>query len=146
MNSKRSIFARLLRALWQIVDGTRKVVLNLVFLLILYVVVLAFIDSSETLIIQPNTALILRPQGDVVEEYSGTPLDQALEQATDGTRSETRLRDLTDAVRRASTDDRIVRLVIDPTYMWRVGLASLQELTRSINSSITWPRWPMKSG
>ena len=51
MNSKRSIFARLLGAIWQIVDGTRKVVLNLVFLLILYVVVLAFIDSSETLII-----------------------------------------------------------------------------------------------
>ena len=132
MNSKRSIFSRLLRAIWQIVDGARKVVLNLVFLLILYVVVLAFIDSSETLIIQPDTALILRPQGDVVEEYSGTPLDHALEQATDGTRSETRLRDLTDAVRRATTDDRIVRLVIDPTYMWRVGLASLQELDAAI--------------
>jgi len=132
MNSKRSIFARLLGAIWQIVDGTRKVVLNLVFLLILYVVVLAFIDSSETLIIQPDTALILSPQGDVVEEYSGTPLDQALEQATDGTRSETRLRDLTEAVRRAATDDRIVRLVIDPTYMWRVGLASLQELDAAI--------------
>jgi protease-4 len=84
------------------------------------------------LIIQPDTALILRPQGNVVEEYSGTPLDQALEQATDGTRSETRLRDLTDAVRRAATDDRIVRLVIDPTYMWRVGLASLQELDAAI--------------
>ena len=132
MNSKKSIFARLFRALWQVVDGARKVVLNLVFLLILYLVVLAFIDSSETLIIQPDTALILRPEGDVVEEYSGTPLDQALEQATDGTRSETRLRDLTDAVRRAATDDRIVRLVIDPTYMWRVGLASLQELDAAI--------------
>ena len=39
-------------------------------------VVLAFVDSGEALIIQPDTALVLRPQGDVVEEYSGTPLDQ----------------------------------------------------------------------
>jgi protease-4 len=132
MKSRKSIFARLFRAIWQIVDGARKVLLNLIFLLILYVVAMVFIDSSETLIIQPDTALLLRPQGDVVEEYSGTPLDQALEQVTDGTRSETRLRDLTDAVRRAATDDRIVRLVIDPTYMWRVGLASLQELEAAI--------------
>jgi protease-4 len=132
MTSNRSIFSRLFRALWNVIDGARKVVLNLIFLFILYLVFLAFIDSTDTLIIQPDTALILRPQGDVVEEYSGTPLDQALEQATDGTRSETRLRDLTDAVRRAASDDRIVRLVIDPTYMWRVGLASLQELDAAI--------------
>jgi protease-4 len=118
--------------LWRLVDGTRKVVLNLVFLLILYLVLLALIDSGETLIIQPDTALVLRPQGDVVEEYSGTPLDHALEQATESTRSETRLRDLTDAVRRAADDDRIVRLVIDPTYMTRAGLASLQELDAAI--------------
>ena len=52
MNSKRSIFARLLSAIWQIVDGTRKVVLNLVFLLILYVVVLAFIDSTRADIVE----------------------------------------------------------------------------------------------
>jgi len=133
MSSQRSVIARFFGAVWRLVDGTRKLVLNLVFLLILYLVVLALIDSGETLIIQPDTALVLRPQGDVVEEYSGTPLDHALEQATESTRSETRLRDLTDAIRRGAEDDRIVRLVIDPTYMSRVGLASLQELDAAIS-------------
>jgi protease-4 len=132
MSSQRSVFARIFGGIWRFVDGTRKLLLNLVFLLIVYVVVLAFIDSGETLIIQPDTALVLRPQGDVVEEYSGTPLDHAIEQATESTRSETRLRDLTDAIRRAADDERIVRMVIDPTYMWRVGLASLQELDAAI--------------
>ena len=132
MSSQRSVFARIFGGIWRFVDGTRKLLLNLVFLLIVYVVVLAFIDSGETLIIQPDTALVLRPQGDVVEEYSGTPLDHAIEQATESTRSETRLRDLTEAIRRAVDDERIVRLVIDPTYMWRVGLASLQELEAAI--------------
>jgi len=133
MNSQRSVIARIFGAIWRFIDGARKLVLNLVFLFILYLVVLAFIDSGETLIIQPDTALVLRPQGDVVEEYSGTPLDHALEQATESMRLETRLRDLTEAVRRAADDDRIVRLVIDPTYMSRVGLASLQELDAAIS-------------
>lgn len=132
MNSQRSVIARIFGAAWRFVDGARKVVLNLVFLLLAYLVVLLFIDSGETLMIQSDTALVLRPQGDVVEEFSGTPLDHAIEQATGSMRSETRLRDLTDAIRRAAGDDRIVRLVIDPAYMWRVGMASLQELDAAI--------------
>jgi len=132
MNSQRSVIARIFGTIWRFVDGARKLVLNLVFLFILYLVLLALVDSGETLIIQPDTALVLRPQGDIVEEYSGTPLDQALEQATESTRSETRLRDLTEAIRRAANDDRIVRLVIDPTYMTRAGLASLQELDAAV--------------
>ena len=95
MTSQRSFFARMFRAVWRFIDGTRKLVLNIVFLLLLYLVVMAVLDIEDTLIIQPDTALVLRPQGDVVEEYSGTPLDHALEQATGSTRSETRLRDLT---------------------------------------------------
>jgi len=133
MNSQKSLIARIFGAAWRFVDGARKLVLNLIFLLILYLVVLAFVDSGETLIIQPDTALVLRPVGDIVEEYSGTPLDHALEQATESMRSETRLRDLTDAIHRAAGDDRIVRLVIDTSYMWRVGLASLQELDAAIS-------------
>jgi len=133
MNSQRSVIARIFGGAWRVLDGARKQVLNLVFLLLLYLLVLAFIDSGETLIIQPDTALVLRPQGDIVEEYSGTPLDHAIEQATESSRSETRLRDLTDAIRRAANDDRIVRLVIDPTYVTRAGLASLQELDAAIN-------------
>jgi protease-4 len=132
MNSQQSVFKRIFLAGWRIVDGTRRLILNLVFFLLLYLVISGLLDFEETLIIQPNTALVLQPQGDVVEEYSGTPLDFALQQATETGRAETRLRDLTDAVRRAADDERIVRLVIDPDYLWGVGLASLQELEAAI--------------
>jgi len=129
---KESVLKRTLRAAWRLIDGARKLVLNLVFFLLLYLVVITLLDFEETLIIQPKTALVLQPQGDVVEEYSGTPLDFALQQAMQAGRSETRLRDLTEAVRRAAQDDHIVRLVIDPSYLWRIGLASLQELEAAI--------------
>lgn len=132
MNSQQSVFKRVFLAGWRLIDGARKVVLNLIFFFILYLVVATLIDFDESLIIHPDTALVLQPQGDVVEEYSGTPLDYVLQQATDTGRSETRLRDLTDSIRRAADDERIVRLVIDPAYLWGVGLASLQELEAAI--------------
>jgi len=128
----RSVFFRFFLAVWHIIDGTRKLVLNAVFLVILFFIVLAFINSGSSLILQPKTALVLSPYGNVVEQYSGTPLDQVLQNATEQTRRETRLRDLVEAVRRARDDDRIVRLVIDPTWMEQVGLASLLELEAAV--------------
>jgi len=132
MTPKRSIISRFFLGIWHFIDGARKLVLNLVFLLILYFVVMALIDKEETLVVQPDTALVLQPYGDVVEQYSGTPLDYVLQQASEAERPETRLRDLTKAVRRAADDDRIIRLVIDPSYLRRIGLASLFELEAAI--------------
>jgi len=133
MNSERSLLTRFLFGIWHLIDGARKLLLNLVFLLLLYFVVLAYIDTDETLIIQPDTALVLRPYGNVVEQYSGTPLDLALQQLTEQARTETRLRDMAEAIKRARDDDRIVRLVINPNDMWRIGMASLLELEAAID-------------
>lgn len=132
MTSNRSVFKSFFLGVWRLIDGTRKLALNLIFLIVLYIVVITLIDTDEAFTIQQNTALILQPYGDVVEQYSGTPLDYVLQQATETERTETRLRDLVEAVRRASDDDKIVRLVIDPTYLRRIGLASLLELEAAI--------------
>lgn len=132
MAANRSFISRLFLGLWRFINGARIVLLNLIFLFVLYIVVMAFIETEDTLIIQPDTALVLQPYGDVVEQYSGTPLDYALQQATESVPRETRLRDLTEAVRRAADDNRIVRLVIDPSYLRRIGLASLFELEAAI--------------
>jgi protease-4 len=132
MTSERSALTRFFLGIWHVIDGARKLVLNLIFLLIMYFVVLAVIDTDDTVIIKQDTALVLRPYGNIVEQYSGTPLDQIVQQATEQERSETRLRDLVEAIRRARDDDRIVRLVIVPTYMWRVGMASLLELEAAV--------------
>ncbi len=132
MTSERSALTRFFLGIWYVINGARKLVLNLLFLLIMYFVVLAVIDTGDTVIIKKNTALVLRPYGNIVEQYSGTALDQIVQQATEQERSETRLRDLVEAIRRARDDDRIVRLVIVPTYMWRVGMASLLELEAAV--------------
>jgi protease-4 len=132
MTSERSALTRFFLGIWHLIDGARKLVLNFIFLLILYFVVLAVMDTGDTVIIKQDTALVLRPYGNIVEQYSGTPLDQILQQATEQERSETRLRDMVEAVRRARDDDRIVRLVIVPTNMWRIGMSSLLELEAAV--------------
>ena len=132
MTSERSALTRFFLGIWHVIDGARKLALNLIFLLIMYFVVLAVIDTGDTVIIKQDTALVLRPYGNIVEQYSGTALDQIVQQAAEQERSETRLRDLVEAIRRARDDDRIVRLVIVPTYMWRIGMASLLELEAAV--------------
>jgi len=133
-NTERSALTRFFLAIWNIIDGARKLVLNAIFLLILFALVMAFIDSGNSLAVQPNTALVISPSGNVVEEYSGTALDQALTQVTEERRSETRLRDMVEAIRRARDDQHIVRLVIDPGYMEHIGLAQLGELEAAVLS------------
>ncbi len=131
-NTERSALTRFFLVIWKIIDGARKLVLNAVFLLLLFLLGMVFIGSSDALLLQPDTALVVNPYGDVVEEYSGSPLDQALVQATEEQRSETRLRDLVEAIRRARDDKHIVRLVIDPNNMEHIGLAQLGELEAAV--------------
>lgn len=134
MNKERSLPARVLLGVWRTIDGARKVVLNLVFFLIVYVVVVTLIDSGDQLIVQPDTALVLRPQGDIVEQYSGTPLDHVLMQASETGRQETRLRDLIEAIRRAADDSKIALMVIDTSQLGGVGLAALLELEEAVEA------------
>ncbi len=133
MTTQRTMFTRFFLGIWHFVNGARKLALNLIFLLIMYFVVLAIIATDETLIIQPDTALVLRPYGNVVEQYSGTPLDIALMQITEQDRTETRLRDMVESIRRARDDEQITRLVIQPSNMWRIGMASLLELEAAVD-------------
>jgi len=119
-DKERSVVARFFIGIWNFIDGARRLALNLLFLLIVFFIVLLFIDTEESLILQPKTALLLNPQGDIVEEFSGTPLDRAIMKATEQTQPETRLRDLVEAIRRARDEAHIVRLVINPSDLYHV--------------------------
>lgn len=132
MAEQRSILVRGWLGFWGVVNGARKVFLNLLFLLFLYMVYLAVLRPDEPLTMRGDTTLVLRPYGNVVEQYSSSPFDRALQQATNEAPSETRLRDLIEAVDRATTDSRISQMVIDTDYLWGIGLSSLQDLERAI--------------
>lgn len=134
MTPERSPVARVFVGIWRFINGARIVFLNLVFFFIVFLIFGALFATGEALVIKPNTALVLQPSGRVVEEFTGSPLDHALQKATEGDVMETRLRDMVTAIRRAGDDDRISVLVIDPSRMWGIGLAALHEVEAAVRS------------
>ncbi|MDX2428254.1 MAG: signal peptide peptidase SppA [Xanthomonadales bacterium] len=133
MANERSLPVKFALGIWHFVNGSRKVFLNLLFLLFLYVVFIAF-QPPETVRLKPDSTLVIRPYGNVVEQYSTTALDRALEEATAQQRSETRLRDMLEAIHRAAGDSDITQLVIDPNYLRSIGLAALNDLGHALEA------------
>ncbi len=133
MAKQRSFPVKFAMGIWHFVNGSRKVFLNLLFLLFIYFVFLAF-QPPETFRLKPDSTLVIRPYGNVVEQYTTTPLDRALEEATGQERSETRLRDMLEAIHRAAGDSDITQLVIDPNYLHNIGLAALNDLGHALEA------------
>jgi protease-4 len=118
------------RGVWFALDGLRKV-LHLLLLLVLFGTLLA-VTRSDVPFIPERAALVLAPEGYLVEELSGDPLERALSRAAGDDRMETRLRDLIEVVDAARDDDRIRALVLDVEGLEGAGLPMLQDLARSI--------------
>jgi protease-4 len=133
MANERSLLVKFALGIWHFVNGSRKVFLNLLFLLFLYFVYIA-IQPPELSRLKPDSTLVIRPYGDIVEQYTTTPLDRAIEEATGRERSETRLRDMLEAIHRAAGDGDITQLVIDPNYMRHIGMAALKDLGHALDA------------
>jgi protease-4 len=133
MANQRSFPVKFALGVWHFINGSRKVFLNLLFLLFLYFVFIAF-QAPETFRLKSDSTLVIRPYGNVVEQYTTTPLDRALQEATGQERSETRLRDMLEAIHRAADDSDITQLVIDPNYLGGIGLASLKDLEHALDA------------
>ncbi len=122
----RSFFA----GLWRGLDGLRKV-LHLIVLLVIFGAALGVLLSGAARI-PSRAALLIEPDGELVEQLSGDPLTRALEAARGDRRHETLLWDLTDSIRAAATDRRIPAIALDLDKFEGGTQPSLEELTRAL--------------
>jgi protease-4 len=111
-----------------VANFTRHLLLLLVFLILLY-----FIFGGQTISIKDQTALVIAPKGFVVDQYSGDPTSQAIDNIRGTDIPETRVRDLLRAIDLAADDAQISALVLNPDYMWGAGLANLREIEYAID-------------
>jgi protease-4 len=116
--------------IWRILEGIRKV-LHLALLLLIFGFVLAALHSSIP-VVPRSAALILAPQGELVEQIAGDPVRRALGEASGGPAPETLLRDVTDAIAAAKLDSRIKLIVLDVDEMGPSGLSKLQEIAAAL--------------
>jgi protease IV len=111
---------------WRILEGVRKV-LHLVLLLVIFGFILAALHTSIP-IVPRVAALIIAPQGELVEQLSGDPVRRAFGEASGRPAPETLLRDVTDAIAAAKSDSRIKLIVLDLDELDSSGLSKLQEI------------------
>ena len=121
----------LLRWIWSGLDGLRKV-LHLVLLLVLLAVLWGTFSRPIPLV-PDKAALVIDPQGPLVEQLTGDPVERALAQALRSQPTETLLRDVVDAIEAAADDDRISVLYLDLGGLEGGGLAKLEEVAAAID-------------
>jgi len=111
---------------WRILDGIRRT-LHLILLLVIFGFLLAALHTSVPAV--PKTAaLILAPEGELVEQLSSEPIQRAIGEASGGPAPETLLRDVIEAIEVAKSDSRIKLIVLDLDKLSPSGLSKLQEV------------------
>lgn len=124
------ILWRLIRGAWDALNFGRRLLLNAVFLLLIGLFIAALFQSPPPL--RPQTALVLAPNGLLVEQFSAAPFERALGRVTGDGVPEVQLRDLLRAIDAATRDSRIERIVLRPDTLLGAGFASLREVAAAL--------------
>ena len=140
------VVGRLFHGLWRFLDGLRKV---LHLLLLLFLVGILWAAARHPLPLVPaRAALVVRPEGRLVEQLTGSPFDRSIGMLTGDHEPETLVRDVVEAIRAAAKDERIGALVLDPSQMTGAGLTKLravgdavQEFRKSCKKVLAYSRY-----
>ena len=122
----RSFFS----GLWRALDGLRRG-LHLILMLVIFGVLFGVLRGSVPSV-PSKAALVIAPEGPLVEQLSGDPRTRALDEALGNEREEALLWDLIDSIRAAASDKRIQVLVLDLDKLESGTQPALAELAAAI--------------
>jgi protease IV len=124
--NKRGIFVSLIVGFWNLLNFSRRLVLNAIFLFLVIVFIIALRSGAPKL--QEHTALVLDPEGEIVEQYTSDATERAVSRLFGEKKKEVQLRDIVRAIDAAATDADIDRIVLDPDQIDRAGISTLREI------------------
>ncbi|HXF46379.1 MAG TPA: signal peptide peptidase SppA [Burkholderiaceae bacterium] len=130
-SARPGLLRRFFGFLWSVVDGTRRLVLNLIFLLLVAALLFAWLFDTRPRL-HDDTTLVLALEGRIVEQYSGSRAEAALAEAVGEAKRETQLRDLLDALDAAAADPKITRALLLTDDLEGAGLATLREVAAAL--------------
>ncbi|AWV06104.1 signal peptide peptidase SppA [Marilutibacter maris] len=130
--SRQSPVVRFFIGLWDAMNFTRRLIFNILFFgfLLMLLIVIGRGDGQAPLL--ERTALVIAPEGALVEQYSADPLSRALAQSMGQEQGEVQLRDLLLALDSAAKDKHIERVVLRLDGLGGGGMASRRELAAAI--------------
>ncbi|MEM6794259.1 MAG: signal peptide peptidase SppA [Acidobacteriota bacterium] len=132
MTEKKSGLLGLFAAIWRGVDLSRRTAWNIIFLILVFALVLGILGGGGGSAVPAKTALVLSPQGLLVEQISGDAVARAIAEATDSYVPEVLADDVLDAIAAAKTDDRVQAMVLDLDGFAGGGLDKLMRVSAAL--------------
>ncbi|HEY8331036.1 MAG TPA: S49 family peptidase, partial [Pseudomonas sp.] len=134
---RRDPVSRFFIGLWNVMNFTRRLIFNLVFFGLLFLVavlVIIGLAKGETgpRPLLDNTTLVIAPDAALVEQYSSDAASRALAKAFGQEGGEVQLRDLLRVIEAAKADRKINRVLVDFDKLQASGYASLREVAGAL--------------
>jgi len=134
---RRNPVATFFVGLWDVMNFTRRLILNLLFfglLLLVLVVFLAALGKGRGVQpLQERTTLVIAPEGKLVEQFTADPVTRALTRALgEASAEEVQLRDLLRAIEAAKDDKNIERVLLQLDKLQPAGMASMREVAAAL--------------
>ena len=120
-----------LRTIGRAINIVRLVIINVIFFLILALIAAALNRSAPK--VDARSALLLKPDGQLVEQYSVDPASRALARISGDQTGQVQVRDLVRAIDAASKDDRIQRILLQPDRLQPGGFGALEEVGAALD-------------
>lgn len=120
------------RYLGRFLDVLRKT-LHLIVLLLFFGLIGVALSPAAPLV-PATAALVISPQGALVEQLSGDAWNRAIAEASGEQEGEVLLRDVVEAIYRARTDKRIKALVLHTDALTGGGIAKLEEVAIAVRA------------
>ncbi|MBV8636225.1 MAG: signal peptide peptidase SppA [Burkholderiaceae bacterium] len=130
-STQPSALRRFFGFIWRLIDGTRRAVLNLIFLLILVILVIGLASGGKR--IEDKTVLILDLKGSLVEQATGNAREALASQFQgDEVKQDVQLRDILQVIDAAGKDPKISSIVLLMDDFEGAGLPLLREVADAI--------------
>ena len=118
------------------VNIVRLVIVNLVFFPLLFLVLLliaGMIIGSRADHVANSSVLVIKPEGQIVEQSSLSPVQRALAGLSGDTPKQIQLRDIVGSIDAAAKDSRITRILLLPDHLQAGGFAALHEVGAALD-------------
>ncbi|MGB5737766.1 MAG: signal peptide peptidase SppA [Woeseia sp.] len=128
--SQRGWISKVFHGLWRAADGLRKV-LHLLVLLFVFSIVIAMLSASAPQI-PKSAALLIQPQGALVEQLEGDPFERGFAELVGEAPVQTLVQDVIDGLRFAADDKSITTVVLDLRGFGGAGMSSLHRVAAAM--------------
>lgn len=120
-----------LRAVGRGINIARLVIINVIFFFILAIILVAIGRSAPN--VEPDSALLLKPDGQLVEQYSIDPAGRAVARVSGQDNGQVQVRDLVDAIDAAAKDGNIKRILLEPDQLQPGGFGAIEDVGAALD-------------